>query len=290
MKKILGLSITLFISLYLVACSVTDNSPVADNQTISNQQSVEINHQHSHPEMSSTINQPTKIEIAKITPRKNPKAQIDVRSFEPRSPVKTSTKLATKLATKSWAKPNPTRPIKKTVVTKHYPRSRAVTKKKPRRTVLTNKQRFSGVLEAHNGVRKKHGLQALTWSDKLARYSKQWTDHLGSGSHCQIRHRGGTPPYGENLYRASALRWSTGEREILPITIKNVVKAWTDEERWYDYNRNRCQPGKQCGHYTQIVWRKTTEVGCALKVCADKSQTWVCSYNPPGNFQGVKPY
>ena len=109
-----------------------------------------------------------------------------------------------------------------------------------------------------------------------------------------MRHRGGTPPYGENLYWSSPTVWTEGDTEVARetnrITIKEVVKVWTNEERWYDYNRNRCQPGRRCGHYTQIVWRDTSEVGCAMKVCADKSQTWVCSYNPPGNYTGVRPY
>ncbi len=155
---------------------------------------------------------------------------------------------------------------------------------------LTHKQRFEGVLQAHNGVRKKHGLQPLKWSDKLARYSQEWADDLGRSRHCQIRHRQGTPPFGENLYRSSPLTWSNGQSEVMAINIKEVVKAWTDEEKWYNYQRNSCQPGKKCGHYTQIVWKKTTEVGCAIKVCADKSQTWVCSYNPPGNWTGMRPY
>ena len=274
MKNILGLHLNrvllvLIPSFLLAACSVTENTNVVDNHKP--YPPAEVNHQHTHPEINKPAKEPKIIEVAKVIPRPPPKVQI--RSVKPRPPIRPR------------VTPRSTTPrIHKTVVKRHHPR------KKPRRTVLTHAQRFAGVLESHNVTRRKHGLQSLKWSEKLARYSKQWTDHLGSGSHCQIRHRGGTPPYGENLYRASALRWSTGERETLPVTIKNVVKAWTDEEKWYDYNRNRCQPGKQCGHYTQIVWRKTTEVGCALKVCADKSQIWVCSYNPPGNFQGVRPY
>ena len=155
---------------------------------------------------------------------------------------------------------------------------------------LTHQQRFEGVLQAHNGVRLKHGLKPLKWSNKLAKYSQEWADHLGRGNHCQIKHRPGNPPYGENLYRSSALQWSDGRRELMAINVKEVVKSWTDEERWYNYQTNRCQPGKQCGHYTQVVWENTTEVGCAVKVCADKSQTWVCSYNPAGNYIGVRPY
>lgn len=169
----------------------------------------------------------------------------------------------------------------------HHRDNRVERKAQPR---LTNKQRFTGVLQAHNQVRLKHGLSPLRWSDKLAKYSQEWADHLGRGNHCQIRHRSGNPPYGENLYRSSALQWSDGRTELMAINIKEVVKSWTDEERWYDYQSNRCQPGRQCGHYTQVVWKDTTEVGCAVKVCADKSQTWVCSYNPAGNYTGVRPY
>ncbi|MEE9328025.1 MAG: CAP domain-containing protein [Cocleimonas sp.] len=159
----------------------------------------------------------------------------------------------------------------------------------PERPPLSNKQRFEGMLNAHNRVRAKHRLKPLKWSNKLQHYSQQWANQLGRGSHCSIKHRSQTP-YGENLYRSGAVRWSDGRREVSPVTIRQVVKAWTDEERWYDYKRNRCQSGKKCGHYTQAVWRDTTEVGCAMKVCADKSQTWVCSYNPPGNYTGKRPY
>jgi pathogenesis-related protein 1 len=163
-------------------------------------------------------------------------------------------------------------------------------KKRP----LTSKQLFSGTLDAHNRIRAKHSLPPLKWSDKLAAYSQQWADHLGKGSRCTMRHRGGTPPYGENLYLSSAVIWTEDDREVARernrVTIRDVVKVWTDEERWYDYNRNSCQPGQRCGHYTQVVWRDTTEVGCAMKLCADKSQSWVCSYNPPGNYTDVRPY
>ena len=155
---------------------------------------------------------------------------------------------------------------------------------------LTQSELFTRTLSSHNRVRAKHRLPPLKWSNKLAAYSKQWVDHLGSGPRCTMKHRSGVPPYGENLYWSSAVVWSDGVRETNRVTIRDVVKVWADEERWYNYNRNNCQPGQRCGHYTQIVWRDTTEVGCAMKVCGDKSQTWVCSYNPPGNYTGVRPY
>lgn len=158
------------------------------------------------------------------------------------------------------------------------------------RPVLSKRQRFSGALDAHNQVRTKHNLPPLRWSEKLAKYSQQWANNLGRGSACKMYHRSGTPEYGENLFRSSAIIWSDGKREVSPVTIKTVVKSWADEEKWYNYQQNRCRSDRQCGHYTQVVWRNTKEVGCALQVCPDKSQTWVCSYHPAGNYTGVKPY
>ena len=54
-------------------------------------------------------------------------------------------------------------------------------------------------------------------------------------------------------------------------------------------NSNKCKPGKMCGHYTQIVWKNTKKVGCAMIECNGTS-TWVCQYDPPGNWVGQKPY
>ena len=151
-------------------------------------------------------------------------------------------------------------------------------------------KRFTGMLQAHNKIRAKHNVAPLGWSKKLEEYSMQWAKQLSQNNKCDMYHRSGNIPFGENLYRSTAIVWSNGKREINPVTIKEVVKAWTDEEKWYNYKTNSCQPGAQCGHYTQAVWKDTTEVGCAMQVCGDKSQIWVCSYNPPGNYRGVRPY
>lgn len=149
-------------------------------------------------------------------------------------------------------------------------------------------------LSAHNRIRSKHGLTPLRWSKQLAAYSQQWANHLGRGNSCGIAHRRGSSPYGENLFRSSAIVWTSDNKETAreknPLTVQAVIASWTNEERWYDYQRNRCTRGKQCYHYTQVVWRQTKEVGCAVKVCKDLSQVWVCNYNPPGNYVGQRPY
>ena len=48
-----------------------------------------------------------------------------------------------------------------------------------------------------------------------------------------------------------------------------------------------------CGHYTQVVWRNTTEIGCGVATCKEGALTWdiwICNYAPPGNIAGQKPY
>lgn len=97
--------------------------------------------------------------------------------------------------------------------------------------------------------------------------------------------------YGENLFRGSALEWSDGRKEIQKLSSKQVVKDWGSEKADYDYASNTCEDGKLCGHYTQIVWRATTKVGCGVAVCEDtQEQVWVYQYQPAGNWVGKKPY
>jgi pathogenesis-related protein 1 len=96
---------------------------------------------------------------------------------------------------------------------------------------------------------------------------------------------------GENLYWASARK--TGGKSIpQPITEKEVVAGWATEKPWYSRATNTCEAplGKTCGHYTQIVWEATREVGCAKAICKDSSQIWVCNYAPAGNMIGQRPY
>jgi pathogenesis-related protein 1 len=147
----------------------------------------------------------------------------------------------------------------------------------------------SAMVAAHNQWRKADGVADVRWSDALAATSRQWADQLKDNNACRMKHSA-AKGYGENLYWASARRWSDGRVELQNITPARVVNTWGEEKKDYDYAANTCAPGKQCGHYTQVVWKSTTEVGCARAVCADQSQVWVCQYTPPGNWRGQKPF
>ncbi len=130
------------------------------------------------------------------------------------------------------------------------------------------------LLAAHNAVRSRVGLKPLEWSDDLAAFAQQWADYLASNGKFFHRRKS---PYGENLFEISGGGASPAQ----------VVNDWASEARDYQYSTNTCR--KVCGHYTQIVWRNTKRVGCAV-ARRKRTEVWVCNYDPPGNWIGKRPY
>jgi hypothetical protein len=42
------------------------------------------------------------------------------------------------------------------------------------------------------------------------------------------------------------------------------------------------------GHFTQVVWKGSKQVGCGVAACGDKTY-WVCRYTPTGNWNTNQP-
>lgn len=132
----------------------------------------------------------------------------------------------------------------------------------------------------HNLVRLAHLELPLAWDPRLESYARWWAQQRSSD--CALRHsfpEGGFT-LGENIFWGPGSRWGP----------RDAVGAWADERRWYMYERNECEPGRTCGHYTQLVWRSTRRVGCARLVCRDGDVFMTCNYDPPGNYAGERPY
>ncbi|KAG8735609.1 hypothetical protein FRC12_017980 [Ceratobasidium sp. 428] len=125
-------------------------------------------------------------------------------------------------------------------------------------------------LKGHNDIRAQHGAVPLTWADDLAAAAVKWAGN------CVWEHSGGkVGKFGENLAAGTGL------------TAAAAVKMWTDEAS--DYN----PANPQYSHFTQVVWKATTEVGCGVVSCNNLLQGWsgavdfhVCEYRAPGNVIG----
>ncbi|KAF5760287.1 putative CAP domain-containing protein [Helianthus annuus] len=123
----------------------------------------------------------------------------------------------------------------------------------------------------HNCIRRVLNLPPLVWDDKVAERAQAWANKR---TDCAMIHSEGG---GENLASGHDLSglWA--------------VQLWIDERLDYDYSKNECTA--MCGHYTQVVWKNTTKVGCGKSRCTDgKSNMIVCNYDPPGNYIGEYPY
>lgn len=138
---------------------------------------------------------------------------------------------------------------------------------------LSDEQR--SILDTHNRLRARHGVPALQWSPALAADAQRFADACVQ-QHGTYESRNGA---GENL---SAYNDET--------MADRVELGWYAEERQYDYanpgfNKRGSSQETQTGHFTQVVWAATTELGCARADCP--GYPWkgflVCRYLPAGN-------
>lgn len=122
------------------------------------------------------------------------------------------------------------------------------------------------ILQSHNKYRAAHGAKALSWSQDAYNYAQNNADSYDCSG--VLTHTHGK--FGENL----AAGFSSGPA---------AVDAWYSEGKTFDYNLYN-----EYNHFTQVVWKSTTQLGCAYKDC--RSQGWglyvICEYSPPGNVIG----
>ncbi|MEM9487809.1 MAG: CAP domain-containing protein, partial [Myxococcota bacterium] len=147
---------------------------------------------------------------------------------------------------------------------------------------------LAGITQLHNDVRAGVGVGPLTWDPALAEVAQAWADQCRDNDPPAglIDHNDGRsdnyPGYvGENIFGSSGAA-----------TAADAVNGWANEVADYDYDSNSCNPGRVCGHYTQVVWANSERLGCALSRCSglDFGNTIVCNYSPGGNYSGEWPY
>ena len=130
-----------------------------------------------------------------------------------------------------------------------------------------------GITSEHNRLRALEavGLPNLVWDATVASYAAEKVAYLAYNNNCALNHNVGPTNPG---YTAVA-----------------ATNAWYNEKADYTLATNSCASGKVCGHYTQVVWKNSTKLGCAGVICPNNGGIiYGCNYNPPGNYSGQKPY
>ena len=146
--------------------------------------------------------------------------------------------------------------------------------------VVNNANIAQEALNAHNQYRAAVEVPGLQWSEALANSSQQWANQLAGCGRFD----------NSNGHGVGGCMW-TGSSGGFSVT--EMVDSWGAEQQFFS-------PGifpdvsttgnwSDVGHYTQIVWRNTTEVGCAF-ASSNGSDYFVCQYNPQGNIQGQAVY
>ncbi len=144
-------------------------------------------------------------------------------------------------------------------------------------TSHTSKERIW--LNEHNAARAEFGSAPVVWNAKLANEAEGWARTLARRGH--LRHssreqRGGT---GENLWMGTRGHYAPAQ----------MIGSFVDEQADFVPGRfpqvSRTGRWSDVGHYTQIVWPETREIGCAIAT-GKRYDVLVCRYWPAGNLIG----
>lgn len=139
------------------------------------------------------------------------------------------------------------------------------------------------LLSEHNRARDEAGVPRLRWSVKLAGEAHGWAQRLASEGWLRHAEHTESRGAGENLWMGSAGYYGPDA----------MVGAFLDEKRHFlpgPFPRvSRTGRWEDVGHYTQVVWRDTREVGCGAARGAG-NDFLVCRYWPAGNWMGQRPF
>lgn len=132
-------------------------------------------------------------------------------------------------------------------------------------------------LRVHNDARAQVRVAPLRWDPDCAAAAQDWADQLAQRDRGLVH--SGNPQYGENV-------WAGSGRDFSPA---DAASAWLSERRNYDGGPFD-QSNINAGHYTQMVWSRTTGVGYGIARSARGTIYIVADYAPPGNLLGQRPY
>jgi glioma pathogenesis-related protein 2 len=145
-------------------------------------------------------------------------------------------------------------------------------------------------LSKHNGYRATHRSPNMTLSSSTNTTAQTWAQYLATNGVFQHSTASQRNNAGENLY----VSYTTASSIAASTLADTAVKNWYNEVSAYNYN----SPGfsSATGHFTQVVWKSSTQLGCGAAqgtktINGTKYNAFyvVCHYAPAGNVQGQFP-
>jgi uncharacterized protein YkwD len=139
------------------------------------------------------------------------------------------------------------------------------------------------LLAVHNAERAKVGVPPLVWNDQLAAEARGWAKEMAATGRFEHSPDEATAtPEGENLWAGTPHYYSP----------EAMVGLWVAEKKDYRPgvfpNNSGSGDVEHVGHYTQLIWRGSDEVGCATALGRDE-EFLVCRYSGAGNVYGERP-
>uniref|UniRef100_A0A674NU13 ShKT domain-containing protein n=1 Tax=Takifugu rubripes TaxID=31033 RepID=A0A674NU13_TAKRU len=137
-------------------------------------------------------------------------------------------------------------------------------------SILVSSSEKSEIVNKHNALRRSvqpsaSNMLHMSWNSEAADNAQKWANT------CSMKHSPDTSGCGENLYMSSQKNsWS------------DAIQLWYDEVKDWRYGVGSVN-GDVVGHFTQVVWHRSNQVGCALAHCPNSKYKYfyVCHYCPP---------
>jgi Cysteine-rich secretory protein family len=137
------------------------------------------------------------------------------------------------------------------------------------------------LLPMHNLERARLRIPALAWDPALAAGADDYASVLATTNSWGHSPKAARPGQGENLWMGT--RGAFG--------LEAMVGAWLSERSMFHAGVFPAVATSgnwaDVGHYTQMISRRTTAVGCAIRANG-QDEYLVCRYAPSGNVDGLR--
>lgn len=160
----------------------------------------------------------------------------------------------------------------------------------------------SQILTGQNTLRVTHQVSTFTTDSALAAGAQAWAENMaktGTFAHASSTELNGA---GENIFKLSTTASTYAPDALAKQAVTDSTRSWYKELQYYDFSNPGMSntPGQAIGHFTQLVWKASTSVGCGTAsslnptpyVSGGNSYMMyeyyvVCRYSPAGNLAGA---